>query len=161
MKQLFETGKMQSLYIHGCQGEGLDGISSSFLKASGTPPAVVEYPEEGMTDDSEYVSWTCKYSAGNLRDENVATAWVEGVKGQGINEVVIVPCLDLQKPVEIWAGYGKSAKLFQYNSRPSKVKLIVIRAKMAGATQYGAVYKELLVIESAEISLADKNGPGI
>ncbi|MCB0488186.1 MAG: hypothetical protein R2820_13975 [Cyclobacteriaceae bacterium] len=157
LKQLFQGKTLPSLYVHACNGPGLSLLSSSFLKAGGTAPKIIEYPND-PPDDSEYVAWTCRYSAGNLMDENPTTAWVEGVDGQGEGEVIFVPCLDLSKPVEIWAGYGKSSAVYAANSRPKRVKLIVVSAKYAGASQYGTTYSDLRAVAQQEVTLKDVNG---
>ncbi|MEM6736605.1 MAG: hypothetical protein AAF620_11105 [Bacteroidota bacterium] len=158
LKKLFKGETVDNLYVHACFGPGLHGLASSYLKASGTAPKIIEDPN-GMEppEDTEYVKWTCKYSMGNLQDGDIATAWVEGADGHGINEVLIVPCLDLKKNVEIFAGYGKSDNLHQFNNRPKKIRTIIIRAKMQGATQYGSVYKELKSIAESVHVLEDKN----
>ena len=123
---------------------------------SGDAPKIIEYPN-GPPDDRKYVAWTCRYAPGNLGDTDPATAWVEGVGGYGIGEVVIVPCLDLKKPVEIWVGYGKSKDLFQYNSRPRILRLVVIEAKISGFAQYGTLYHDLQIIEDETVELEDLN----
>ncbi len=158
LKELFNGKGLESLYIHDCNGPGLQALSSSYLKASGVAPKIIEDPE-GMEppEDTDYVNWTCKYSMGNIADNNPKTAWVEGVKGYGIGEVLIVPCLDLTKPVEIWGGYGKSTKSFTTNSRPKTIRLIIIQAQMDGATQYGSVYKNLQMVSQNIVELEDIN----
>ncbi len=154
LKQFFSSGHLDNLYVHSCFGEGLGGMCSSFLMPSGDPPEIIEDPD-GPPDDGAYVAWTCRYSPGNLQDGNIATAWVEGEPGQGIGEIVIVPCLNLDEPVEIFAGYGKSEKLFSDNSRPRRIRLAVIEAKMEGHTQYGILYNDLNIITDTIAELKD------
>ncbi len=158
LKKLFAGQKIAQLYVHACYGPGLQAMASSYLKASGMAPKIIEDPEGGIPDDTDYVNWTCKYSMGNIADNNPATAWVEGVNGYGIGEVLIVPCLDLNMPVKIWAGYGKSASSFSNNSRPKVVRLAIIQAEMDGATQYGTVYKNLHMVSQSIVVLKDING---
>ena len=81
----------------------------------------------------------------------------KGVKGYGIGEAIIVPCLDLKKPVEIWAGYGKSSSIYQSNSRQSKIRITIVQAELYGPTQYGTVYKNLKIIEENVVKLKDIN----
>ncbi|MFC2089521.1 hypothetical protein ACFLT1_02000 [Bacteroidota bacterium] len=157
LKHLFENDTLEYLYVHSCYGEGLHGLTSSFLMPSGEPPEIIEHPDD-PPDDGAYVTWTCRYAPGNLQDGNTKSAWVEGTSGQGIGEVIIVPCLDLKKPAEIWAGYGKSPELFTYNSRPKMVRLVVIEAEMGGHTQYGIVYNDLHVLKDTLALLEDLNG---
>jgi len=157
LKELFNGQGLENLYIHDCYGPGLQALSSSYLKASGVAPKIIEDPDGGIPEDTDYVNWTCKYSMGNISDNNPSTAWVEGVKGYGIREVLIVPCLDLTKPVEIWGGYGKSTASFSTNSRPKTVRLIIIQAQMEGATQYGSIYKNLHMVSQSIAELEDIN----
>lgn len=157
LKQLFQGKTLPSLYVHACNGPGLSLLSSSFLKASGPAPKIIEYPND-PPDDAAYVEWTCRYSAGNLMDEDPTTAWVEGVDGYGEGEVIFAACLDLNKPVEIWAGYGKSSAIFAANSRPKRIRVIVVSAKYAGASQYGTNYSDLQAVAEQEVTLKDLNG---
>lgn len=157
LKDLFKGEILKSLYIHGCEGPGLGNLSSSFLLPAGTPPKIIEF-KDGPPDDAAYVEWTCRYSVGKISDHDPKTAWVEGVKGQGIGEVLIVPCLDLKKPVKIWAGFGKSDAVFSSNSRPKKIRTVVIRSPRGEAAQDGTVYKDLTLIAEGTALLIDKNG---
>ena len=64
---------------------------------------------------TDYVNWSCQYSAESaLRpvsslDATPKGSWVEGVKGDGIGEVLIVP---INGPMIIWSGFSKNKKLF-------------------------------------------------
>ena len=156
---LFNGFSIKKQYVHNCYGPGLGDLASTFLQASGTPPEIIEDPE-GMDppEDTDYVNWTCKYSPGQIGDNDPTTAWVEGVPGYGIGQAIIIPCLDLKKPVEIWAGYGKSENLHQFNSRPSKIRLAIIQSKPGDPTQYGTWYDDLFIIEDKVVELKDVNG---
>ena len=158
LKKLFTGDTLHYLYVHSCSGVGMEGLSSSFLLPTGNPP------QTGFDDDDQeieamgkYEIWSCRYAAGNLGDKDPATAWVEGVDGQGIGEVIMVPCLDFDKTVYIWTGYGKSENLFYANSRPKKIRLCIIRGQDPGITQYGIVWEELVVISENEADLEDMN----
>ncbi|HUX96891.1 MAG TPA: hypothetical protein VMV47_14245 [Bacteroidales bacterium] len=159
LKSLFKGGVIKSLNIHGCYGPGLGNLSSTFLMPTGKAPKIIESETEGEPpNDDAYVNWTCTYSPGKISDNDPKTAWVEGVKGTGIGEVLIVPCLDLAKPVKIWAGYGKSQTVFTSNSRPKKIRTVIIRAELGGGAQYGTDYENLKVISEGVVILGDKNG---
>ncbi|HAA14396.1 MAG TPA: hypothetical protein DCE41_23030 [Cytophagales bacterium] len=158
---IFENGSLERLYVHGCQGVGLDGLSTSILMPSGTPPNQGDEGEdnEDLLQDTPYESWTCRYSAGNLQDGDPATAWVEGKDGQGLGEVIIIPCLDLSQPVEIWSGYGKSKNLFQFNSRPKEIEIAILDTNsQIMYTQYGNEYLNLKVVKKGRQTLEDLNG---
>lgn len=157
LKTLFSGAVIKSFNIHDCYGNGLGNCSSSFLMPSGTAPKIIETEGE-PPDDGAYVKWTCTYSAGNISDNDPKTAWVEGVKGYGVGEVIIVPCLDLNKPVKIWSGYGKSESVYTTNSRPRKIRTVIIRADPGSPSQYGKNYENLKVISEASVILSDKNG---
>ncbi len=60
-----------------------------------------------------------KYGGHNLFDDNPATAWVEGVKGQGTGEYVIFKTeKQFPQEIQIFNGYQKSDRLYRLNSRP-------------------------------------------
>ncbi len=66
------------------------------------------------------------YSAGNLFDAEMKTAWVEGVKGSGVGETLL---LKLDEPKTISAlefvnGYNKSKNVFAKNSRVSDLDIL-------------------------------------
>ena len=158
--EIFKSESLGFLYVHDCYGIGLDGMATSFLAASGTPPPVIPAEVEGDPDDSyDYQVWTCKYSAGNLRDGDPATAWVEGKEGYGEGEVVVLPCTNPERPLEIWAGYGKSQALFEYNSRPKIIEIALLyTVEPVGAAQYGTGYSDLKVKARTVQTLEDLNG---
>ena len=157
LKKLFHGEVLDNLNVHACWGSGLHDLSSSYLKPEGTAPKIIEDPDGGVPDDGAYVTWTCKYSMGNVQDKNPKTAWVEGVDGPGIGEVIVVPCLDLSKPVKIWIGYGKSDAIYKANNRPSKVRAVIIKAEKFGAPQEGYTYENLSIISEMIVALEDKN----
>lgn len=60
-----------------------------------------------------------RYDGGNLLDDDPATAWVEGVDGNGEGQALI---LDFERPtaprtIEIVNGYNKSRDIFEKNAR--------------------------------------------
>ena len=66
------------------------------------------------------------YSAGNLFDAEMKTAWVEGVKGLGVGEKLLLK-LDEPKTVsalEFVNGYNKSKSTFTKNSRVSDLDIL-------------------------------------
>ena len=108
----------------------------------------------------------CRYAPKSTTDGNPATAWVEGAKGSGIGAEIIIPrLLDLNRPVELWAGYGKSETLFYANNRPKKVLVSVLKAKGWGdwfeahdATGCSGGYGAFQVAASHTVLLKDFNG---
>lgn len=156
LKELAAGKTIERLYVHGCGGIGMGHLASSFLKPSGVEPKVVVIPGDAP-DYSKLDAWTCMYSPGNVTDMNTKTAWVEGMADYGIGEVLIVSCLDLKKPVQIWAGYGKSPAIFTQNSRPKKIKTMIVQGDTPGYTQYGTEYHNLKVVAQADLELQDVN----
>ncbi|NEU26516.1 hypothetical protein G3M74_10380 [Paenibacillus polymyxa] len=65
------------------------------------------------------------YDAKNLVDGNKATAWCEGVKGNGEGETIVLDLGSLQKVngIQIINGYAKSEKSYRENNRVQKLKL--------------------------------------
>jgi F5/8 type C domain len=66
------------------------------------------------------------YGPENLVDENLRTAWVEGLKGQGEGEYVVVDLGGAHNvsAIQVMNGYHKNRRLFEANSR---VKRALIR----------------------------------
>ncbi|MDY8022461.1 discoidin domain-containing protein [Paenibacillus polymyxa] len=65
------------------------------------------------------------YDAKNLVDGNKATAWCEGVKGNGEGETIVLDLGSLHKVngIQIINGYAKSEKSYRENNRVQKLKL--------------------------------------
>lgn len=65
------------------------------------------------------------YHPTNLYDENINTAWFEGVNGNGINEYIEIEFfspMDISS-ISIKNGYGKSSSLFTKNGRVKTLRL--------------------------------------
>ena len=62
---------------------------------------------------------TSKYSSTNLFDNQKATAWVEGVDGNGINEKITFEAFQAVNidAIQIWNGYQRSRSVYQTNAR--------------------------------------------
>ena len=74
----------------------------------------------GQVDDSGI---NRKYGAVNLFDGNYTTAWVDGVKGNGIGESIYVAIPNDCRTINIFAGYGKSPTIYNSNNRVKRIKL--------------------------------------
>lgn len=134
--------------------------STSWLKAEGRPPH--KRVQNGPGDDllegiAEYDRWTCQHTAQALTDLEPKTAWCEGVKGEGIGELVAAP-VDVTKPVFVWGGLGASAKLYAANARPKKVRVWLLHTSNVEAGQTALGLKDLLVEARHEVELLDQNG---
>jgi len=152
LKKLFRGKSLEVFYAPS------GSASSSFLLPDGPAPKIIPATDAAPPDDAAYEAWTCRYSSSKITDNDPKTAWVEGADGQGIGEVLIIECLDLGKPVKIWAGYGKSAGIFTSNSRPKTIRIVIASGETRGATQNGMMYENLKVIAEKVVSLNDING---
>lgn len=145
--------------------EGLSAFwATSFLAPEGSPPEMGDL--SGVPEDdrelalSEYAElydrWTAMYGPRRAMDGDTATAWCEGVEGYGVGEVVTVR-VDTTSPVGIWTGFGRSAKDFQANSRPRKVRVWVLQAMGYDVTQTGEFYKDVTALAFRDVELKDVN----
>lgn len=71
-----------------------------------------------------------KYGAHNLFDDNVKTAWAEGVNGNGINESIKFIIQKKLKKIQIVNGYAKSNSTFFKNNRIKKIKITAFEVEM-------------------------------
>ena len=131
-------------------------ISTSILiPESGHPKHGAEPADP---DFYKYQEWSCKYSSGKALDGNPKTAWVEGVKGHGIGEIILLVDVDLKGKMKIWSGYGKSERLHKENSRPKKLRVAVIQYQWKGGYQIGIGINGLKIISENIVELEDING---
>jgi hypothetical protein len=136
--------------------------ATSTLAATGKPPVMPKPPAGGAEEEPDfesertYMEWSCMYAAGRLTDGSPETCWAEGVKGDGIGEIVIAQ-LDTRKPIEVWAGLGKSEKLYRENGRPRKVNVYVLQATDCAVNQYSTIFTNVRVLARHTIELKDVN----
>jgi hypothetical protein len=156
LKQLIARGAAPGLRLETGRVGTADLWATSFLPAEGARPARPADHDEITEGESYLHEWTCMYAASRLSDGDVATAWAEGVSGDGIGEIVLLP-LDTSKPIRIRAGFAKSPALYAANNRPRDVKLYVVSTGGLDATQSGAIYENLSVVLTHSVRLADRN----
>jgi len=102
-----------------------------------------------------------KYSAYQLFDKNLTTAWVEGVNGNGIGEYVLIGRgNDLPDKIHINNGYQKTESLYYKNNRPKTLKLsLYVAYHLSGdVTELGKMYQCLQYPDTTIIHLNDKMG---
>lgn len=132
--------------------EGQESFCTSMLKSGGAQPA-------NKADDMAQRNWSCKYGTPKLFDGNPATAWAEGVKGNGAGEMVLITgAVDPSRKVEIWAGLGSSEALFKANSRPKNIRVHIIKGAPTGAAQTGYNHENVSWVASTDVTLNDLNG---
>ena len=97
-----------------------------------------------------------KYPATNLSDNNLTTAWADGVDGAGVGEIVVVAYpSDI---IWIWSGYGKSQQIFSANNRPAKIKVHILGTYCHDCTRFVCTTSNLNVLAAKEYTLKDLNG---
>ena len=82
-----------------------------------------------FTATSELVEQSTVYAATNLQNLNLNKPWVEGVKGNGEGEKIIINCR--ASFIYFFNGYVSYTKpyLYEQNSRPKKIKLTLLDSK--------------------------------
>lgn len=87
---------------------------------------------KSVSASSELKSKNNKYSVKNLVDGNPETPWVEGKKGYGINESIVLSTNPFYansagaykiSRIGIINGYAKNASIFKKNSRVKKIRI--------------------------------------
>lgn len=141
-------------------------LASSWLAPEGEEPSSDfmhlgsdiddESYEAAAEQSSVYSSWSEMYGPRKAFDGNPETAWCEGASGYGIGETLMVP-VDATEDVRIWAGFGKSQKLWAANSRPRKVKVWVLQAEFMSVNENDYNWHNIKVLASHEIELKDIN----
>ena len=158
LTELFSQKKISG-GIHILDMSGI-AISTSILIPESGQPVFPEHDvaEPAHPDFYKYQEWSCKYSSGKALDGNPKTAWVEGVKGHGIGEIILLVDVDLKRKMKIWSGYGKSERLHKENSRPKKLRVAVIQYQSKGGSQIGIGIYGLKIISENIVELEDING---
>lgn len=132
--------------------DGQESFSTSLLKPDGPVPA-------NKQDEVRLRAWSCQYGSPSALDGNPATAWAEGVAGNGPGEMILITgAVDPVRKVEIWAGLGASDMLHRMNTRPKEVRVHVIRAAPTGAAQTGYNHENVSLVASRVVVLKDLNG---
>jgi len=91
------------------------------------PMPIISTVKASSTLESKSV----KYSPSNVLDCDPTTAWVEGVKGDGIGETLTLSVVDVAgrwparavEKIGIVSGYAKNKDIFYKNNRPKKIKI--------------------------------------
>jgi hypothetical protein len=162
LAQKLHAGKVGAISEPGGKNGLFDAWSTSMLRAEGTPPkspgpcAKIEPGSPCENHLMSYHEWTCMYCAASAMDNNPHTAWVEGAAGDGIGEAVMVKA-DITRPVRIWAGLGRSEKLYRANNRPRRVAVYALEG-IGGAAQSEFAFSDIRVLGRREVELRDVNG---
>ena len=112
--------------------------------------AINDYFSYEVHEKNEYWNYCCSsflkennkdiyfYGYNNLFDNDISTAWVEGVDGSGINEYLLIPFYkqdesmfsykkkkNINIQLQINNGYCKNESLFYKNNRVKKIKITI------------------------------------
>lgn len=120
-----------------------------------------DYQSSSELDKVDPYEGPGKYGAHNLYDNNPATAWVEGIKGHGEGQYIIIGLGEFfPDELLLYSGYQKSESLFDKNSRPKTIKLSFYTGfNMSGDASEIAIFYRLQQIGSGKtIILEDKMG---
>ncbi|MCB1174313.1 MAG: hypothetical protein KDK39_12140 [Leptospiraceae bacterium] len=157
LKSMFKAGSLTGLHLADGPTGAWNNWSSSILKNTATmPQRQAEYDVE-LNGELDKHTWSCLYSASSAQDNEGHSGWSEGVAGDGIGEIVIVP-VDSTRPVKIWGGLGKSDPLFAANNRPRQIRVYVLDAQHSNPTQSGFIYSDIKIVGQKTVTLADRNG---
>jgi hypothetical protein len=147
-------------------------MATSMLAAEGTPPTRPSFiiPDhewelwiEFADNDEEirkceaYLEWVEMYSPKKVSDSDPGTCWVEGRPGFGRGEILLV-YIEGSTHIKIWAGFGRSEKLYYQNNRPKQINVYVLEALDVSVNQYAETFGNLVVLGKRKVTLEDKNG---
>lgn len=120
-------------------------------------------PDQGHSDDLAYMYWSEMYSARQLSDGKLETAWVEGASGPGVGEVVLFPVGSVDNysgTLTIRNGFQKNRNLFLANGRVKDFRATLLLAgALAGQFSYG--FTEMKVVRQQSFVLADSMEPQV
>lgn len=105
-----------------------------------------------------YKNWLRLYAPGKAVDGDHETAWVEDKPDFGKGEILMID-IDFTKQVSIWAGFGRSERLFLKNNRPKDIRVYLIEVKSPVGDMFGGVhYMNFIIRNISTYRLADYNG---
>lgn len=106
-----------------------------------------------------------KYGVHNLFDNDVRTAWAEGVDGSGIKESISFVFKKKLKKIEVVNGYAKSSETFIKNNRIRKIRVSIYEVEMPKAgkvtEQFIPVKFKTMIIMFSKILKDTKEPQGI
>lgn len=130
-------------------------LASSCLKPEGQKRILWVDEERGAA----HMTWTSVYDPYCAYDNNLNTAWSEGVPGDGVGEVLIYPLCDNDRieneNLRIFTGYAKSKDLWLKNNRPRNVKIFILKSVEHGANMVVSYPKNITVIDEQYATLKD------
>jgi hypothetical protein len=159
LKAAIAGDEVKELRLYAAGGADTKAWATSMLKPDGRNPLRgKDISKAGACKQNEYARWTCKYGARSAQDGNPRTVWAEGIKGDGLGELLLAR-LDTQKPAQIWAGSGASDSLHKKNGRPRMINVYVLQAlEIDPDFQCENVYRRLKVLAKHQVELLDRNG---
>jgi hypothetical protein len=108
-------------------------LALSMLTPAAMVPLYADHAEATSFLKSNWNAYEENYHPNYVLDDNPKTAWVEGVDGDGVGQVLSIPVSTLKSArrvrVDIWNGYQKSKKLLEANGAPKDVTVSVLDAR--------------------------------
>lgn len=130
-------------------------LASSCLKPEGEK----WIREDDDVRDRFYVGWSTLYEPYCAYDNNLNTAWSEGVPGDGVGEVLIYPLCDNDRieneNLRIFTGYAKSKDLWLKNNRPRNIKIFVLKSTKHSTNINIPIPTNITVIDEQYATLKD------
>jgi len=187
LREVLRGGQKTWEELHGALGI-LPPCSGGDCVVEGAPPSSfwatsMLLPSEPPGIEPEaWEGLSCRHSPAATQDADSATAWCEGVEGDGVGEVLALPWETSLYPggserlrnvrtqtlsgrltgLRIWAGYGRSPALFRANGRPRLLHVSAVHANLAEGPnqipQYGWAHHNLTVTDLGDVELRDVNG---
>lgn len=149
------------------------GFASSYLVPTAGAPTWQDYKDikcVSECDSAEVAfegavnNWSCRHSPARAHQftsrllPGLEGAWVEGVEGDGVGEVLVSVSSDRPGPHSdafIWGGFAKSRALFEKNNRPRQVKVFILQGIETGNSP---VMRDVEVIAMQPVELLDLFG---
>jgi hypothetical protein len=160
--------------LQGDYDDGFVQFASSFLQPSTKPPKKSDFypdpcalPGASECDRADvrfgvaFFAWSCMHSpealwapVGRL-DLRPASTWAEGVDGTGLGETIVFGLASDR--MVIWSGHSKSQTSHDANSRPKRVRVMVLQGQAYSQNgNFGA--QDILVIAQHFVELKDVFG---
>ena len=139
-----------------------DIVSENTSITEDTPSEPIEYGPPAFSWVSTS-STLVNYPVSNTTDKDLRTAWLEGVKGNGINEWVIYSSEKNQKisSITLYNGYLKNDKVYLNNGRIKKLSIEfsdgeIITRDLENASFYDAKKGYVITFEKPRITTSVK-----
>lgn len=143
--------------FYNCDMNDYSVLASSWLEPEGEKYSVVNDLNDFAIWTNYY--WTVTYDPFKAYDNNLSTAWSEGVEGDGIGEVLIYPLCDSDRieneNLRIFTGYAKSKDLWLKNNRPRNIKIFILKSTEHSWNKNTSFPMDITVVDEQYATLKD------